>query len=75
MILEGLKLMVLGMVIVYIFLIVLMIFVFLSSRIFKGSVLASSSPAVSTSSKSADELVAVLSAAVSSYRNRKKSKK
>ena len=66
MILEGLKLMVLGMVIVYIFLIVLMIFVFLSSRIFKGRAMATPSPGVSAVSKSADELVAVLSAAISS---------
>ena len=72
MILEGLKLMLLGMVIVYIFLIVLMIFVFLSSRIFKGSAVPAPSTGVSTASKSADELVAVLSAAISSYRNRKK---
>ena len=72
MILEGLKLMVLGMVIVYIFLIVLMIFVFLSSRIFKGSAITAPSPGLSTPSKSADEIVAVLSAAISSYRNKKK---
>ena len=48
MILEGLKLMVLGMVIVYIFLIVLMIFVFLSSKIFKGSAVPAPSTGVST---------------------------
>ena len=72
MILEGLKLMVLGMAIVYIFLIVLMVFVFLSSRIFKGSAVTAPSSGAGTTSKSADELVAVLSAAISSYRNRKK---
>ena len=72
MILEGLKLMVLGMVIVYIFLIVLMIFVFLSSKIFKNTTVTAPSTGVSPSTKSADELVAVLSAAISSYRNRKK---
>lgn len=72
MILEGLKLMVLGMVIVYIFLIVLMIFVVLSSRLFKGKVMATPSAGIKPSAKSADDLIAVLSAAVSSYRNRKK---
>ncbi len=75
MILEGFKLMVLGMVIVYIFLIVLMIFVVLSSKLFKGRAMAATSSGMSPSSKSADELIAVLSAAVSSYRNRKKGSK
>jgi len=72
MILEGLKLMVLGMAIVYIFLIVLMIMVFLSSKVFKGKAMATSLSNIKPSTKSDGDLIAVLSAAVSSYRNRKK---
>jgi len=71
MILEGLKLMVLGMAIVYIFLIILML-LFLSSKLFKGKAMATPSSGISPSAKSTDNLIAVLSAAVSSYRNRKK---
>ncbi len=72
MILEGLKLMVLGLAIVYIFLIILMLLVFLSSKLFKGKAMATPSSGISPSAKSTDNLIAVLSAAVSSYRNRKK---
>ena len=72
MILEGLKLMVLGMVIVYIFLVVLMFLVILSSKLFKINPAATPSSGKSPSVQSADDLIAVLSAAVSSYRNRKK---
>jgi len=72
MILEGLKLMVLGMAIVYIFLIILMLFVILSSKLFKGKAMATPSSNINSSTKSDGDLIAILSAAVSSYRNRKK---
>jgi len=72
MIVEGLKLMVIGMAIVYVFLIVLMLLIILSSRIFKGKVMATPSSKLTSATKSADDLIAVLSAAISSYRNRKK---
>ena len=74
MILEGLKLMVLGMVIVYLFLIILMFLVILSSKLFKVKATATQSSGISTSVQSANDLIAVLSAAVSSFRNRKKDK-
>lgn len=75
MIVEGLKLMVLGMAIVYIFLIILMILVILSSKLFKAKAAATPPSGISPSVQSTDDLIAVLSAAVSSYRNRKKGSK
>ena len=72
MIVEGLKLMVIGMAIVYIYLIILMLLIILSSRIFKGKVMATPSSHFTSATKSSDNLIAVLSAAISSYRNRKK---
>ena len=74
MIVEGLKLMVLGMVIVYVFLIVLMILVIISSKIFKGHAMATPSSTVSSAKRADDDLIAVLSAAISAYRNRNKKK-
>ena len=71
MIIEGLKLMVLGMVIVYVFLIVLMILVNISAKVFKGSTLTGLST-VSSAKKAEDELIAVLSAAITAYRKRTK---
>ena len=73
MIVEGLKLMVLGMVIVYIFLILLMVMVYFSSRVFKGHAMATPS-AISPAKKAEDDLIAILSAAISAYRNRNKKK-
>jgi len=74
MIIEGLKLMVLGMVIVYVFLIVLMILVIISSRIFKGHAMTAPSANVSSAKRADEDLIAVLSAAISAYRNKDKKK-
>lgn len=70
MIVEGLKLMVIGMAIVYIFLVVLMLLVILSAKIFKGK----ATPVILKNRKTSiknDELTAVISAAIAAYRARK----
>lgn len=67
MILEGAKLMVIGMVIVYIFLLVLMLSVMLSAKLFKDSgARASSDAKASTSSRR--NVLPVIAAAVAAYR-------
>ncbi len=67
MILEGVKLMVIGMSIVYIFLLVLMLSVMLSAKLFKDSdVRAPSGPG--TSKKSRRDVIPVIAAAVAAYR-------
>lgn len=67
MILEGVKLMVIGMSIVYIFLLVLMVSVMLSAKLFKDSdVRAPSGPGASK--KSRRDVIPVIAAAVAAYR-------
>ena len=70
MITEGLKLMVTGMVIVYIFLIVLMLLVILSSKIFKGTASGSTSKRLKKNLGN-DEITVVISAAIAAYKARK----
>lgn len=72
MVIEGLKLMVIGMAIVYVFLIILMLLVMLSARLFRQrvSTVPASSP-VSNSGDQDDDLVAVISAAISRYKSGK----
>ena len=75
MIVEGLKLMVLGMAIVYVFLIILMVLIIISARVFRAhSMVTPSSSGVSSAKRADDDLIAVLSAAISAYRNRNKKK-
>lgn len=74
MILEGLKLMIIGMIIVYIFLIVLMLFVILSAKLFKGSGVVSAPAVVKRATDDAD-IIAVVSAAISRYRSNKSKRK
>lgn len=74
MVIEGLKLMALGMSIVLIFLIILMLLIILFSRIFKSRAVSVPSSGRVSGAGSADDLLAVISAAISSYRNRKKVK-
>lgn len=67
MILEGVKLMVIGMSIVYVFLLVLMISVMLSAKLFKDSdVHAPSDPGASR--KSRRDVIPVIAAAVAAYK-------
>lgn len=67
MILEGVKLMVIGMAIVYIFLLVLMVSVMLSAKLFKDSdVRAPSGPVASK--KARRDVIPVIAAAVAAYR-------
>lgn len=68
MILEGVKLMVVGMVIVYVFLVVLMLSVILSARLFKDGDPSSSSRGAAPAARSRGNVVAVISAAVAAYR-------
>lgn len=70
MIVEGFKLMIIGMVIVYIFLITLMFLVMLTSRFFKGKPSAVT-PARTAGKTDGNELIAVISAAIAAYRSRK----
>ena len=70
MILEGVKLMIVGMSIVYIFLIILMGLIVLSSKIFKEN------PVPTVTNKNIkpeknNDLITVISTAVSVYRSRK----
>ena len=67
MILEGVKLMVIGMSIVYVFLLVLMLSVMLSAKLFKDSATRVSSDA-GASRKSRRDVVPVIAAAVAAYR-------
>ncbi len=67
MILEGVKLMVIGMAIVYVFLLVLMLSVMLSAKLFKDSDARVSSDA-GASQKSRRDVVPVIAAAVAAYR-------
>lgn len=69
MIVEGLKLMIIGMIIVYVFLITLMLLVILTSKLFKTQ--PASSPPRPSKKSDGTELVAVISAAIASYRARK----
>lgn len=71
MVIEGLKLMVIGMTIVFLFLIVLMLLVILSARLFKQG--AASVPKVTSAPAAGQEsdLIAVISAAISRYRSGK----
>ncbi len=67
MILEGVKLMVIGMSIVYVFLLVLMLSVMLSAKLFKDSDAHVSSDA-GASPRSRRGVVPVIAAAVAAYR-------
>jgi oxaloacetate decarboxylase gamma subunit len=67
MILEGVKLMVIGMAIVYVFLLVLMLSVILSARLFKDSDARASSDAAA-STKSRRDVIPIITAAVAAYR-------
>ena len=68
MILEGLKLMVVGMVIVYVFLILLMLSVFLSARLFRDDARSSPSGEAAARRGSRGNIVAVIAAAVAAHR-------
>jgi sodium pump decarboxylase gamma subunit len=67
MILEGVKLMVIGMSIVYVFLLVLMLSVMLSAKLFKDSD-ASAPSDPGASKKSRRDVIPVIAAAVAAYR-------
>ena len=67
MILEGVKLMVIGMAIVYVFLLVLMLSVMLSAKLFKDSAARVSSD-TGTLPRSRRGVVPVIAAAVAAYR-------
>lgn len=70
MIVEGFKLMIIGMVIVYIFLITLMFLVMLTSKFFKGKPSAAT-PTRTAGKSDGNELIAVISAAIAAYRSKK----
>lgn len=67
MILEGVKLMVIGMAIVYVFLLVLMLSVMLSAKLFKDSDARASSDS-RASTKSRRDAIPIIAAAVTAYR-------
>lgn len=67
MILEGVKLMVVGMTIVYVFLVVLMLSVIVSARIFRDDAPPSASGSAAPGGSRANT-VAVIAAAVAAYR-------
>ncbi len=69
MILEGFKLIILGMVIVYVFLIVLLGLISLSAKTLKNRVSATPSKG-SYSTRKDNDLIAVLSASISAYRKK-----
>lgn len=71
MITEGLKLMVIGMTIVYIFLITLMLLVILSARILKQKASSAPDSQPSQAERQQDDIVAVISAAISRYKSGK----
>ena len=74
MIVEGLKLMVIGMVTVYIFLIVLMFLVMLSARMFKNRFVTLPTTPISSFKPSQKDLAAVISAAIYTYKVKKQYK-
>jgi len=67
MILEGVKLMVIGMAIVYAFLLVLMLSVMLSAKLFKDSDTRASSDSEAPQ-KSRRDVIPIIAAAVAAYR-------
>lgn len=67
MILEGVKLMVIGMSIVYVFLLVLMLSVMLSAKLFKDSDARVSSDSA-VPQRSRRDVIPVIAAAVAAYR-------
>ena len=67
MILEGVKLMVIGMAIVYVFLLVLMLSVMLSAKLFKDSDVRAPSDS-GPSTKSRRDVIPVIATAVAAYR-------
>lgn len=67
MILEGVKLMVIGMAIVYVFLLVLMLSVMLSAKLFKDSDARASSGSAA-SRRSRKDVIPIIAAAVAAYR-------
>ncbi len=69
MILEGVKLMVIGMAIVYVFLLVLMLSVMLSAKLFKDSDARVSSD-TGASTKSRRDVIPVIAAAVAAYKTK-----
>lgn len=72
MVIEGLKLMVIGMTIVYIFLIILMLLVILSARLLKRRSVSVSPASTAATGDQDSDLIAVISAAISRYRAGKK---
>lgn len=73
MIIEGLKLMVIGMAIVYLFLIILMLLIMFSAKVFKSGALATT-PCQIPPKTSDNVLIAVVSAAISAYKVKRKRK-
>lgn len=71
MVIEGLKLMVIGMTIVFLFLIVLMLLVMLSARVFKHGAASVPKTASAPVADQESDLIAVISAAISRYRSGK----
>ena len=67
MILEGVKLMVIGMAIVYVFLLVLMLSVMLSAKLFKDSGARASSDS-GAPQRSRRDVIPIIAAAVAAYR-------
>ncbi|MXZ12683.1 MAG: hypothetical protein F4Y78_01535 [Candidatus Dadabacteria bacterium] len=67
MILEGVKLMVIGMAIVYVFLLVLMLSVMLSAKLFKDSDARASSDS-GAPQRSRRDVIPIIAAAVAAYR-------
>ena len=68
MILEGVKLMVIGMAIVYAFLLVLMLSVMLSAKLFKDSDARAPSDSGASRKPGRDVIIPVIAAAVAAYR-------
>ena len=67
MILDGVKLMVIGMAIVYVFLLVLMLSVMLSAKLFKDSDARASSDSEAPQ-RSRRDVIPIIAAAVAAYR-------
>ncbi len=67
---EGLKLMVVGMSIVYVFLILLMVSIIISSKIFKTAEQATA-PVGPDKEEDTNELITVISSAIAVYRAKK----
>jgi sodium pump decarboxylase gamma subunit len=70
-ILEGFKLMVVGMSIVYVFLVLLMVSIIVSARIFRVREQATVSVGSSTKKQDSSELISVISSAIAAYRAKK----